>query len=345
MKTRKGPSAWHWRRLRLGLGSVLAAVAVGGAAAGEQPEPATISGFVRAADFRSVAGATVRVIGGAEAATVDADGRFTVRPGAIGGAGGGLEIELEGYYRSSVRLEPGEGTAPAVVLVPRAWTITAGRYAGQVVPIDLEGATGAACGDCGAFYGSVLGDERSTLPPGIPAWPPTAFPLEVAFDRENGALVSARDSVAFWQIVRTMEEHFGLRLFRPAALPRVLANVSNDGPGSLLVLIDPRLMSTGWGSSVSQSGDILAGAVHFRHARTFSSSDGAAIVAHEIFHALGFGHTCRWRSIVADVKRCRGNQAPAPTASDVAHAQLLWRIRELERGARISTTVAAALRD
>jgi hypothetical protein len=185
----------------------------------------------------------------------------------------------------------------------------------------------------------------SMPPPGIPTWPPSSFPLEVAFDRENGALVSARDSVAFWQIVRTMEEHFGLRLFRPAPLPQVLANVANDGPGSLLVLIDPRLLSTGWGSSVSQSGDILAGAVHFRHARTFSSADGASIVTHEIFHALGFGHTCRWRSVVADVKRCRGNQAPAPTASDVAHAQLLWRIRELERGARISTTVAAALGD
>jgi hypothetical protein len=334
------PRAAAWR-LRGTLPVALAVFA--GELQAQERAPAVISGSVRAADFGPVAGATVRVRGGRSTLRLERDGEFRVEAHAGAGSHVELEVVLEGYYPSVRRVAARTGRTPPLLLVPRRWTITTGRFAGEVVEIDLEGATGAACGSCGAFYGKVLGGEKSPVPPGIPTWPARSFPLEVAFDRENGALVSARDSVAFWRVVRALEDHFGLRLFHPAPLASVLANVDNDGPGSLLVLIDPRLLSTGWGSSVAQAGDILAGAVHFRHARTFSLSDGPVVVAHEIFHALGFGHTCRWRSIVADVRRCRSRQASMPTPSDVAHAQLLWRIRDIERGVGVWTTIASAM--
>ena len=230
-----------------------------------------------------------------------------------------------------------------ILLVPHTWRIATGEHAGQEVRIDLPGATGLSCSGCDAFYGRSLGDERSVVSPGIPTWPPTAFPLDVAFDRDNGARISAADSTSFWRVVRSLEDRFGLRLFRAAALEVVLQNVANDGPGSLLVMVDARLPSIGWGSSVAQSGDILAGSVRFRSARMFDGAGSTEVVAHEVFHALGFGHTCAWRSVVADPARCRSLRSTLPTPEDVAHAQLLWRIRNLEREARVWNTVDAAL--
>jgi hypothetical protein len=312
---------------------------------GTASPPPTMTGYVRTVDFVTAEGARVRWSGSGRVASVAADGRFVlpVEP-EEGGSGGELLVTLNGYYTAAHRVEGGTSHAGTVLLVPRRWRISTGAHAGTEVEVDLVGATGAGCRGCGGFYREVLGDERSALPPGIPTWPPTAFPLQVAFDRENGGRVSAADSASFWRVVHSLEEQFGLRLFRPASLATVLANVSNEGPGSLLVLIDPRLPSIGWGSSVAQSGDILAGAVHFRSAHTFSAGGASEVVAHEVFHALGFGHTCAWRSVVAEVTRCRTLQAPLPTAEDVAHAQLLWRIRDLEREARVWTTVEGSLR-
>lgn len=280
---------------------------------------------------------------GGGAARIGSDGRFSITTSGPAGAGAEVVISLEGYHTAALSPGRSSGQLGPIFLIPERWEIRTGVHAGKVVQVDLVGATREECRGCGSFYREVLGAAHSTLPPGIPTWPPTAFPLEVAFDRENGGRISARDSASFWRIARSVEEHFGLRLFRPAPLSVVLANVANDGPGSLLVLVDPKLPNVGWGSSVAQSGDILAGAVHFRSAYTFVGAGASEVVAHEIFHALGFGHTCAWRSIVADAGRCRTRQAPAPTAADVAHAQLLWRIRDLEREARVSNTIAAAL--
>lgn len=305
--------------------------------------PVVVTGYVRTVDFVTAEGARVEVAGGGGAARVGADGRFSM---PFGSARGGQEVrvELAGYFPATHLLPDDGGNLGTVLLIPRRWRVTTGAHAGREVPVDLVGATGGGCRGCGSFYAEVLGETDSELPPGIPAWPPTAFPLEVAFDRENGARISAADSTAFWRSVLALEDVFGLRLFRPAPLPVVLANVANDGPGSLLVFVDPRLPGAGWGSSVAQSGTILSGAVHFRSAHTFSSPRASEVVAHEVFHALGFGHTCAWRSIVADARRCRALQTPLPTAEDVAHAQLLWRIRDLEREARVWNTIEAALR-
>lgn len=254
-----------------------------------------------------------------------------------------MTVSLDGYHPAEVPL-PASGDVGTILLVPRTWRIVTGVHAGSEVEVDLAGATRPVCAGCDAFYGRVRGDENSRLPPGIPSWPPRAFPLDVAFDRENGARITAADSIAFWGIARSLENAFGLRLFRPAELRRVLAEIRDDGPGSLLVTVDPQLPGIGWGSYGGQSGDILAGTVHFRSTFTFRGPGADEVVAHEIFHALGFGHTCAWRSLVADPRRCRTQQTDTPTPQDVAHAQLLWRIRQLEREARISNTVEAALR-
>ena len=303
-----------------------------------------VQGFVRTVDFAPAAGASVTVRGSTAAqGTTSSTGHFSLGADVTARTGAVVTVTLDGYHRAEVPV-PASGDVGTILLIPRTWRIATGAHAGTEVEIDLAGATRPVCAGCDAFYGSVRGDQNSRLPPGIPSWPPRAFPLDVAFDRENGSQITAADSTAFWGIARSLESAFGLRLFRAAELRRVLAEIRDDGPGSLLVTVDPQLPGIGWGSYGGQSGDILAATVHFRSAFTFRSPGAREVVAHEMFHALGFGHTCAWRSLVADPLRCRTQQADSPTPEDVAHAQLLWRIRQLEREARISNTVEAALR-
>src|SRR5690606_4994445 len=129
-----------------------------------------------------------------------------------------VSITHPGYHTAELPVPPGGVELGTVLLVPRRWRVVTGEHAGTEVPIDLAGATGGGCRGCGAFYGTVLGDEESELSPGIPTWPPTAFPLQVAFDRENGGRISGADSATFWVAVRSLEDSFGLRLFHPSPL-------------------------------------------------------------------------------------------------------------------------------
>lgn len=71
---------------------------------------------------------------------------------------------------------------------------------------------------------------------------------------------------------------------------------------------------------------------------------GAELVIHELMHALGVGHTCAWRSVAADLRRCPGRRSPVPTAEDVAYTQVLYRVRHLQtaRGARWGLEAALA---
>lgn len=309
-----------------------------------------VSGRLHAADLGSPEGALVYFRSGAllDSAYADPDGRFSLslsRPPE-----GEIELTVaptggpERYYPSRVTLRRGARTTGlALVLVPRRWTIYAGTLAGTVVDVDLRGATAKACGSCSAFYRSVQGDSLPGPPPGIPTWPERAYPLRVAFDRIHGHRITPGDSVVFWRITRGLEEFLGRPLWRPARLEEVLEPVDEDPRGSVLIFVDPSLRSTGLGSSAAQGGDIMASAVHFQRASLWSEPSGTALVSHEMVHALGFGHTCSWRSVVADYDRCRGLSAPAPTPTDVAHIQLLWRIRAMERTLGVSTTISGAL--
>jgi hypothetical protein len=66
-------------------------------------------------------------------------------------------------------------------------------------------------------------------------------------------------------------------------------------------------------------------------------------VVHELLHTLGFGHTCAWKSVLADVRRCPYMRADAATPEDVAYVQVASRVRDLERAARGRRGMQAAL--
>ena len=49
------------------------------------------------------------------------------------------------------------------------------------------------------------------------------------------------------------------------------------------------------------------------------------VVTHELMHAIGFGHTTAWTSVMGPPEG-----VDRPTATDAAHAQLLLAVREAQ---------------
>jgi hypothetical protein len=180
-----------------------------------------------------------------------------------------------------------------------AWTIPGGSYAGQTVAIN----TSSANGKRSKFWrlSSINGKRR------IVGWNPSSLPARVAF--RPGLGVTSADSAAFWSILAGMEEDFGMRLFVPALLER------GSDPDDVIV-IDVKSMGNDDGMTLvtwSSHGSLYDPRVYLRSTSLLRDQ---RIVTHEMMHALGFGHTSAWTSVM------NVHFGPARvTAEDVAYAQ------------------------
>lgn len=180
------------------------------------------------------------------------------------------------------------------------WTIRGGTFAGQNVRVNPELATRRSS----KFLriSKLKGDWRYV------AWSPSRLPAAVAF--RGGRGISENDSIAFWSILREMEADMGMRLFEPAAL-------SDDADPDDIIVVDTKNMPNDDGMTLvtwSSPGGIYDARVFVRSTGTLHNS---RVVAHEMMHALGFGHTSAWSSIMNS-----GGTSPARlTADDVAYAQ------------------------
>lgn len=134
------------------------------------------------------------------------------------------------------------------------------------------------------------------------------MPAAVAF--RGGRGISENDSLAFWSILQQMEADMGMRLFEPAVLP------DGSDPSDIIV-VDTKNMPNDDGMTFvtwSSPGGIYDARVFLRSTATFHTS---RVVAHEMMHALGFGHTSAWSSIMNS-----GAGSPSRlTPEDVAYAQ------------------------
>jgi catechol 2,3-dioxygenase-like lactoylglutathione lyase family enzyme len=312
---------------------------------GAGPDGPLVTGRVISADGGNVAGVWVFVRGAAHADSVqvDASGSFALEvPSGVGDDT--LEISTDAadpaarrYHPALVRLPRREVAGEHVfVLVPREWTIPTGTYAGTRVEISLERAFRPVCRGCTSFY------RRGRDPWGkaprdlVRTWPESMFPLRVAFDREEpGGVITPRDSVDFWRAVEGMEIVFGTDLFRPASYRETLSTEEGSPDDVVLVQVDPTIRASGIGIASAYGNEIVYGEVRVRWASLIGAGDGEHLVAHELMHSLGLGHTCSWPSVLAD-SRCAGRRSPVPTPQDVAYAQLVRRVRQLQRvhGAR-----------
>ncbi|MEO5590701.1 MAG: hypothetical protein ABIS03_14020 [Gemmatimonadaceae bacterium] len=145
-------------------------------------------------------------------------------------------------------------------------------------------------------------------------WNPSQLPAPVAF--RPATRVSPGDSAAFWSILRKMETDIGISLFVPAVLPPdsdpvdvIIVDVRRFGPA------DGMTMAT-W----STNGMLYDARVNFRSVDRLRNS---RIVTHEMMHALGFGHTSAWRSVMNSSTQ----SVEQLTLEDVAYAQLAFQSR------------------
>lgn len=214
-------------------------------------------------------------------------------------------------------------SAAAAAAQPRAadttWTIRSGIHAGVTVPV-IRAVPG--------FLRSALIGEAQR----VVSWNPSRFPIAVAIRHGRGSDITSEDSVAFWAILRTMESDIGMHLFRPATL------VAQDDPTDVII-VSTRYMAVDAGFTLitwTSAGGVYDARVFVRDRTVLRNP---RVVTHELMHALGFGHTWRFTSVL--------NPAPQGqvrlTPDDVAHAQFAIASRAAAQRAELSQRLALAI--
>jgi hypothetical protein len=272
-----------------------------------------------------------------DSVVVGADGHFEFRPPERFADTAELSIRSadpqgSAFHPMVARLTARQtGPELRAVLVPTTWTIRSGTYAGVSVDVSAEAALRRWRGTP-PFARAAAPEGRRTRR--VVGWPPEAFPVPVAFVRERGTSpVSPADSVAFWASVRRFERHLGMTAFRPADTSAI-----GVGRPAVEVVVDPRtapaaITWASWGSS----GDLHEARVAVRTPADFRNEP---LIAHEMLHALGFGHAAEWRSVMT---RTASPGVTTLTAQDVAYVQLIHRVRAAQSafGAEVGLLEAA----
>ena len=207
-------------------------------------------------------------------------------------------------------------------------TIERGTYAGMRVPVRIES----------AFSGRKMSEHFWRVPAStendsrVVGWRSTRYPIPVAFRHpRSSAGISAEDSAAFWRILADMSADLGLVLFEPATV--------GDADPVDVIVVDVRALPGNDGfsrASWSSSGEIFDVRVSFGSRTALHDSH---IVTHEMTHALGFGHTNAWRSVVNSAER--GTVRLTPT--DVAYIELAMLLRERRERVDMRRLIALAV--
>jgi hypothetical protein len=180
-----------------------------------------------------------------------------------------------------------------------SWTIRGGSFDGRIVAIDP-----ALASRLGRFWrlSSLHGQRR------IVGWNPSRLPAPVAF--RAGLNISSGDSIAFWRTLRQVEADMGMTLFQPAQLE---AGADPDD----VIVVDVRPMVSDDGVTLttwSAHGSVYDARIFLRSRETLHNE---RVVTHEMMHALGFGHTRAWSSVMNP----QAHTTRRLTAEDVAYAQ------------------------
>ena len=222
------------------------------------------------------------------------------------------------YHTSVVSLGPGvPGSPTRIVLLPRRWRIRGGPFDGREVAIDPTRAT-VGYGD-GTGYWRLTRRGRS---PGRPVtWVSDSFPVRVAFRRERGdPYITASDSVRFWEMAASLERLLARKLFRPASFEEV-----DGGADGIFVTVNRRMGAAGKTFiTYDADGRIYEALVTVSQNEFLGQS---RVAMHEMLHAIGFGHTGAWSSVMGP----NAAGVESPSAEDVAYAQLFYAIAHVQR--------------
>jgi len=222
------------------------------------------------------------------------------------------------YHTSVVSLGPGVPGGPTrIVLVPRRWRIRGGPFDGREVAIDPARAT--------LGYGEGTGywrlTRRGRWPGRAVTWVSDSFPVRVAFRHERGdPYISPSDSVRFWEMAANLERLLARKLFRPASFEEVDA-----GADGIFVTVNRRMAAAGK-TFITYDGDgrIYEALVTVSQNAFLGQS---RVAMHEMLHAIGFGHTGAWSSVMGP----NAAGVESPSAEDVAYAQLFYAIAQVQR--------------
>ncbi len=209
------------------------------------------------------------------------------------------------------------------------WTIEAGAYAGFSIPLHFEAAFGAR-GKREHFWRLATG-ARSTG--AIVGWKSTRYPIPIAFRHKGSSrAILPNDSTAFWSIIAQMNSDFGVDLFRPAT-------VGNEDPPDVIVidLSDMRNVDGLSRETWTPWGELFDVRVTFHNEETLHDR---SVVTHEMMHALGFGHTMVWKSVL---NPRQSSDADRVTPEDVAYAELAMSSRISRERANMRGLIALAV--
>lgn len=310
-----------------------------------------------------------------DSADVQADGRFELRTSRpLTGQTGDLYIDARDLsqraYLPSLRPNIALNAAEAIVavMVPRAWRIRHGRFAGLTIPVSMNAILGNGWVPADVYQSGVGGVLWS--------WRDAEFPIPIVIDRLRSIeTVTAQDSVNLWLQLDEMEARYGLPLFRRAdwdSLPK--DTVINTITG-LPVLFPHKAMSVNFGLSgvpanagvsrdcsktVNPFTCLPVGEIKWAtfNINVFITQNSQATTHHEAYHALGFGHNCFWPSIMGPGNGCTdksltpdslyyGSFSEWPpvglTEYDVAYAHLHRSITSIARATNATWGVKAAM--
>lgn len=222
------------------------------------------------------------------------------------------------YHTSTITVGAGSVNTPVrVVLIPRQWTIRGGLFAGRRLSIDPARATRRA-GDAVGFWRVTRRPRPAAL---AVSWATDSFPLRVAFRRERGdPSISSADSIQFWAMAAELELLLGTPLFRPASFAEI-----DGGADGILVTVDTRMSAAGRTFITYNANGRIYEALVTVSRREYLGQTRVAM--HELLHAIGFGHTGAWPSVMGP--STTGIESPSP--EDIAYAQLYYAIADIQR--------------
>lgn len=318
--------------------SVLVAAAPGDGMIRRAADAYVFGGRIIAADSGSLDG--VRVVAsdarGSYETVIDSSGMFVGSFPSIPAGRVTLRVFSDSatprYHTSVVPLGPGAPTDPMrIIVVPLRWRIRGGPFDGREIPIDPVRAT-MPPGD-GPGYWRLT--RRGRLAGRAVSWVPDSFPVRVAFRHERGdPYISAGDSVRFWEMARNLEQLLGRKLFRPASFEEVDA-----GADGIFVAVNRRMSAAGKTFvTYDESGRIYEALVTVGGNEYLGQS---RVATHEMLHAIGFGHTHAWPSVMGP----NASGVDSPTAEDVAYAQLYYAISALQRNREAQFGIPEAARE
>jgi len=199
--------------------------------------------------------------------------------------------------------------ASAQLPADSGWTIRAGRFANVWIPIQ----SGKALAGRGGSRFWRASSRRH--PDRMVGWNPSRLPIPVALRRGSGR-ISESDSASFWKILGAIESDLGMSVFRPATIGK------DDDPDDVIVV---EVKPVGGADGVTlltwtEGGEVYDARVRLRHTGLLGDSH---VVTHEMMHALGFGHTTAWASIMSPGT----SRVDRLTSTDVAYAQYAFNSR------------------